>query len=399
MSDLIQRASQALSLLSDSSLAKHLRIERAMQSFSGLVLSDLDRDIRDELEHNLGGVMAVTQATDFEESESLECIEEADLDRCSDLLREASQDAIEAECERLIQELDQAEGKLPVQTILSIRQHRDLMIPRLIGCIEEATAEVRSAPNLETGSAHFFAIFLLSEFNAREALPVILEALKAPGESPFIMFGDLVYEIVPEILAQLAMPSLDCLMPLIEDRQVNRYVRVAVMNAYCQAMTCGAIQRQEVLERMQYLIRRTIEYKDSDLATGIVCCLLEMGPKECMEDIRLAYKMGLVDASLISLKSLEAESDRSEAIVWKSTNRKQQLGISDCLEALHSWVDFEPPTKPSQKPRVERVYGQRESIPMSAGSHSNTLAKVHHPGRNDLCPCGSNKKYKKCCGK
>ncbi len=63
MSDLIQRASQALSLLSDSSLAKHLRIERAMQSFSGLVLSDLDRDIRDELEHNLGGVMAVTQAT------------------------------------------------------------------------------------------------------------------------------------------------------------------------------------------------------------------------------------------------------------------------------------------------------------------------------------------------
>lgn len=22
---------------------------------------------------------------------------------------------------------------------------------------------------------------------------------------------------------------------------------------------------------------------------------------------------------------------------------------------------------------------------------------ITHPGRNDLCPCGSNKKYKKCC--
>ena len=24
---------------------------------------------------------------------------------------------------------------------------------------------------------------------------------------------------------------------------------------------------------------------------------------------------------------------------------------------------------------------------------------IHKVGRNDLCPCGSGKKYKKCCGK
>ena len=27
------------------------------------------------------------------------------------------------------------------------------------------------------------------------------------------------------------------------------------------------------------------------------------------------------------------------------------------------------------------------------------IRKEKTPGRNDLCPCGSNKKYKKCCGK
>jgi len=28
-----------------------------------------------------------------------------------------------------------------------------------------------------------------------------------------------------------------------------------------------------------------------------------------------------------------------------------------------------------------------------------TVVKPHQPGRNDLCPCGSGKKYKKCCGR
>ncbi|MEA4989213.1 MAG: SEC-C metal-binding domain-containing protein [Anaerovorax sp.] len=30
---------------------------------------------------------------------------------------------------------------------------------------------------------------------------------------------------------------------------------------------------------------------------------------------------------------------------------------------------------------------------------SKTVVKEKAPGRNDLCPCGSGKKYKKCCGK
>ncbi|OYO76143.1 hypothetical protein CG709_16065 [Lachnotalea glycerini] len=30
---------------------------------------------------------------------------------------------------------------------------------------------------------------------------------------------------------------------------------------------------------------------------------------------------------------------------------------------------------------------------------SGTIVKGHKVGRNDPCPCGSGKKYKKCCGK
>jgi uncharacterized protein YecA (UPF0149 family) len=33
------------------------------------------------------------------------------------------------------------------------------------------------------------------------------------------------------------------------------------------------------------------------------------------------------------------------------------------------------------------------------GGKVETVVKGDEPGRNDLCPCGSGKKYKKCCGK
>lgn len=39
----------------------------------------------------------------------------------------------------------------------------------------------------------------------------------------------------------------------------------------------------------------------------------------------------------------------------------------------------------------------RESI-ITAYKRSKTVVKEKIPGRNDPCPCGSGKKYKKCCG-
>lgn len=39
----------------------------------------------------------------------------------------------------------------------------------------------------------------------------------------------------------------------------------------------------------------------------------------------------------------------------------------------------------------------RESI-ITSYKRSRTVVKEKEPGRNDPCPCGSGKKYKKCCG-
>jgi len=42
---------------------------------------------------------------------------------------------------------------------------------------------------------------------------------------------------------------------------------------------------------------------------------------------------------------------------------------------------------------------EKELKEEQAGGKVETVVKGEEPGRNDLCPCGSGKKYKKCCGK
>ena len=50
-------------------------------------------------------------------------------------------------------------------------------------------------------------------------------------------------------------------------------------------------------------------------------------------------------------------------------------------------------------PKRERVKVQNMTTNMDVQQASRTVKKGAKVGRNDPCPCGSGKKYKRCCGK
>jgi len=53
------------------------------------------------------------------------------------------------------------------------------------------------------------------------------------------------------------------------------------------------------------------------------------------------------------------------------------------------------PTGPSL---IDKIYFEKQGIPYSYPPLDNAPQKHEKVGRNDSCPCGSGKKYKKCCG-
>jgi len=80
-----------------------------------------------------------------------------------------------------------------------------------------------------------------------------------------------------------------------------------------------------------------------------------------------------------------------ETVLARSKKHCRGL-IDDVASEMRWWACF----KPEESDRV----GAGEQIQMPAGRYNpgTVVRKTPKIGRNEPCPCGSGKKYKKCCG-
>jgi hypothetical protein len=93
-----------------------------------------------------------------------------------------------------------------------------------------------------------------------------------------------------------------------------------------------------------------------------------------------------------------------------NTSLKNELPIEGYVEtsAIHLEIDFERLYLNMFKANADYLYSLEEWERVLAEDRrkeiykdfkrSKTVVKEQEPGRNDPCPCGSGKKYKKCCG-
>jgi hypothetical protein len=100
--------------------------------------------------------------------------------------------------------------------------------------------------------------------------------------------------------------------------------------------------------------------------------------------------MGFLDGILTSLKEpIEIEGMTCESHVRLAIDVDKLYFNMRAAKAEHLYGLPEWDTVLSAKKREEIAKEQRRA---------GTVIKGKLPGRNDPCPCGSGKKYKKCCG-
>ena len=393
MSDLIRRAKKAKTLVGDSSLPKWQRLSQGLHAFAGLELTGIPEHTREGFEADLVAVNRELSRYPLETEEDYQIISDADLQLMLDLVDVAASRAIAAELDRIVNEFDAGDNKLPVDTIQEVREHRDLMVPRLIELLREVTSAARDG-DIRDGNAHFFAIFLLTEFKAKEAFPAILEVFSLPGDLPFDLFDDAVTSTFARILAQFAGDRPELLDTLIADRQLNEFVRWEAAQCYLYLVRDGRLQRDEAVLRLQNHLRRTIEKGDEEIIGGLICVLNSFLPKEAIEDIEEAYRLGLVESVLIDIQDVERSIAEGEAWFRKELEHCPDTGIPDTIEELRHWAAFseEPARRRVPPPHFSASRETNELVPETAPTRSQRI------GRNEPCICGSGKKYKKCCG-
>lgn len=399
MSELLRRVEKARRLAGDLTLPKHQRLWQGLESFSGLEITDIDGAVWEPLEAALAQVNSLFADYDLEDVDDPQSMDEADVELGLGILQAAASSAIEGELDRIVAELAEATRKLPVDTIREAREHRDLMVPRLIRVLREATAAAR-AGDVPKGKAHFFALFLLSEFKAAEAFPAILAAMALPARLPFALFGDAVTSVFARILAQFAGDSPEFLDALIANRGLDECLRWEVAHCYIHLVRDGRLPRSMAVQRLQGHLRQAVDQEDVAVISPLITVLMDLSPSEALTDILEAYDRGLVETHMVAREDVEKSVAEGDAEVQRTLARCPPTGIEDTIEELQSWAAFQE--RPAESPRKQAVPRPHSRVVPASQDLKQVkepaMAKRSHIGRNDPCPCGSGKKFKKCCG-
>lgn len=306
----------------------------------------------------------------------------------------------------VMQELGGSPEKLPVEALRAAQANRELITPLLIHAIEDATATLAAGGKI-TGDITFFGLFLLAEFRAQEAWPAILNALSLPGEEgPFDLFGDAITNGLDRMLAGFCADAPHVLDAMVANQSLNEYVRWAAAAAYLYLVRDGRLSREDAINRLTFRLHSAMQKRDSWGVTICIDELLDFGAGEALDDVRTAYRLHLADDSICDQELAEELLAAGEAGFQDALENCEPAGI-DTVAELSQWSGYQedreswcrredaPASYEFARPTQAETWMPPPRQVFAPSTIVNTRPRV---GRNDPCPCGSGRKFKKCCG-
>lgn len=210
-------------------------------------------------------------------------------------------------------------------------------------------------------SAFYHAWRTLGQLKAEAAIFPLLQSLADDDWSS---------EETPKIFGLIGEKAIFPLKDYLFNPQIDDDLKGTIITAFEEIVkNCPALKEQCIAIVCEYLPQIT-EYQSS-LAGCIVSALMDWAAKDKIDIIREAFQHDYVDISVVG------DIEEVEIEFGFRSKRATPRPIAPKIQALREMF--------TQK--LGTNFDEPETVVQSS-------KKV---GRNDPCPCGSGKKYKKCC--
>jgi len=284
------------------------------------------------------------------------------------------------EVQEILSHLERNEGHFARSAVREAVAHRDEIIPPLLEVLESAARDPQSFARDPNRMIHLHAMYLLAQFRETRAYPLLVQMFSAPGELPFDLAGDTVTEGLDSILASVSDGDMTGMASLVENERANEYVRSAALKGLVTLVACGKRSRDEVMAYFKGLFR-TLERTYSLIWDSLASRCTDLCAEEVREDLRRVHEQGLIDPFYIRWEGIEGALGVGKEAAMKVLKERYRL-IDDAEKEMSWWACFE-----ENKHRKVKL------------GWDTPIRKAPKVGRNEPCPCGSGKKFKKCCGR
>jgi hypothetical protein len=205
--------------------------------------------------------------------------------------------------------------------------------------------------------------------------------------------GDVLTQDGARIVAAVCDGDLEPIKRLVLNRDADEFSRGVAVAALALLSVWGEVPRDTILDYFAWLAREGLERQTSYVWGALAAESADIEALSMFPEIRRAYDDGLVDPQVIGRSELDdvEASPRGDHV---ERMKGRYPPIDDLVQATSWWARFE---KVASSRRAEDLATLAASGNLDGGSVEPYRAPVK-VGRNEPCPCGSGKKYKKCCG-
>ncbi|WP_374546002.1 DUF1186 domain-containing protein [Rhodoblastus sp.] len=262
----------------------------------------------------------------------------------------------------------------PLDALMTLRQKWSEARGPLLEVLNKFASGADRSP--ENAEKVFFGLHLLAEKRETEAWAPLL-AVALEGEALYDMIGDAASETLPAILLSLYDGDLAGLKKLIEAPDGDEWGRVAALECFCALAVRGAFPLEEAKTYLAQCFESLQPRAAHPVWYGWQGCVALLGLTELEPSVARAFRQGFIDKNVLSFEDFQAElrANRAESDKSELFDERGLKPIDDALETL-------------------AVFDEEDEDLEPAAPAENKFRDI---GRNDLCPCGSGKKYKKCC--
>jgi len=286
----------------------------------------------------------------------------------------------------ILQRLESCPGFFPEEALRAAIAAKDEITPHLLAALDRVAREPEQS-GLEL-DLHVFAMFLLAQFREPRALPLIIRLARLPRKQLDKLLGDIVTEDLPAILASVCGSDLEPIKALVQDPGVDEYVRSAALRALTIVFLDGRISRSELVAYHAHLLDGGLERTPTFIWSSLAARATFLHPGENLRGLRRVFQEGLADEFFIAWKDVERAASRPVEDVLAETRIRDGALVDDVVAMMRTWACFRPEPV-STIDAVESAL-QWRPVPPTAPAKPKV-------GPNEPCPCGSGKKYKKCC--
>lgn len=302
-------------------------------------------------------------------------------------------------------------NELPIDALEVVKENWPEFYPELVRLIDQFVAEDTPLTN-EQQAILFFGTLLLAELKYSPALEKCLQLFArsdtflTPLEA---VFGDALTELTPTLFYNVVDGNTQALCNYIVDSHQAMYCKASAIEAVFAQYEAGIID-QFILSTHVTRWLTVFTTLPSLTNSFLISALADYCIEYELDDFKSQF-ISLCDKDLFD----EDRFKQSEVKVWNRAGTPKLIE-SDMIQTqfnvvstLSAWADDY-----SEDEKLDNIsnedFDDFDSLMGEGGLLANILydentilensvpvSSLPAAGRNDACPCGSGKKYKKCC--